>query len=325
MNAALDRLTIQIQQLSENVERSLKVGVITPENVSLNLPTPYPNKGLAWNAEGTGLTNTDFHEQAAASAERAEDAVRQAENEVKKVAAVLSGLKTVPTFASIDLLRQAVKSDSPAAIVSAYHEGKQGGGGIFIADESDKSTADNGGTVIVAADGTRWKRQLSGDTATLADFGILPDTGEPVGAAVNAAIAACAGRCTLAAAAGEYLTEEELKLPSHSTFKGAGMDKTLIKAHPLLPAIANVFTNASNNYEVRSGYDRHITLCDLRIDCAWEGRYQIGTPINNQACGVKLSAVEHCRVENVRAENLITHSLIIKLGFRGQHLVFIPA
>ena len=158
LNAALDRLTIQIQQLSEKVERSLKVGVITPENVSLNLPTPYPNKGLAWNAEGTGLTNTDFHEQAAASAERAEDAVRQAENEVKKVSAVLSGLKTVPTFASIDLLRQAVKGDSPAAIVSSYHEGQQVGGGIFIADLKDKASADDGYNVIVDGDGARWKR-----------------------------------------------------------------------------------------------------------------------------------------------------------------------
>lgn len=158
LNAALDRLTIQIQQLSENVERSLKVGVITPENVSLNLPTPYPNKGLAWNAEGTGLTNTDFHEQAAASAERAEDAARQAENEVKKVSAVLSGLKTVPTFASIDLLRQAVKGDSPAAIVSSYHEGQQVGGGIFIADLKDKASADDGYNVIVDVAGVRWKR-----------------------------------------------------------------------------------------------------------------------------------------------------------------------
>ena len=158
LNAALDRLTIQIQQLNENVERSLKVGVITPENVSLNLPTPYPNKGLAWNAEGTGLTNTDFHEQAAASAERAEDAVRQAENEVKKVSAVLSGLKTVPTFASIDLLRQAVKGDSPAAIVSSYHEGQQVGGGIFIADLKDKASADDGYNVIVDVAGVRWKR-----------------------------------------------------------------------------------------------------------------------------------------------------------------------
>ena len=233
LNAALDRLTIQIQQLSENVERSLKVGVITPENVSLNLPTPYPNKGLAWNAEGTGLTNTDFHEQAAASALRAEDAVRQAENEVKKVAAVLSGLKTVPTFASIDLLRQAVKSDSPAAIVSAYHEGKPGGGGIFIADERDKSSADNGGTVIVAADGTRWKRQIEGGRVTLADFGILPD-GTDVGAAINKAFEACAGLYLLVADAGTYLTSVELKAPTGLRFSGAGMYRTLIKAAPSL-------------------------------------------------------------------------------------------
>lgn len=306
LNAALDRLTIQIQQLSENVERSLKVGVITPENVSLNLPTPYPNKGLAWNAEGTGLTNTDFHEQAAASAERAADAVRQAENEVKKVSAVLSGLKTVPTFASIDLLRQAVKGDSPAAIVSSYHEGKPGGGGIFIADARDKSTADNGGTVIVAADGTRWKRQIEGGRVTLADFGILPD-GTDVGAAINKAFEACAGSYLLVADAGTYLTSVELKAPTGLRFSGAGMYRTLIKAAPSLPAIANLLTNKSNNYETRTAYDHSIHIADIAFDADWRGRYAIGTPINNQACGVKFSAVRLSSLINVRVINAALH------------------
>jgi len=156
LNAALDRLTIQIQQLRENIERSLKVSVTS--SVNLTLPAPSPGKGIGWNADGSGLENNNYPEQAAASAERAEDAARQAENEVKKVSAVLSGLKTVPTFASIDLLRQAVKGDSPAAIVSSYHEGQQVGGGIFIADLKDKASADDGYNVIVDVAGARWKR-----------------------------------------------------------------------------------------------------------------------------------------------------------------------
>lgn len=303
LNDALDKLVIQDQQIREQVSRALKVSVIS--NVNLTLPAPSPGKGIGWNADGSGLENNNYPEQAAASAQAAQAAVRRAENLIGNAAFELSGQlpHTVPSIAK---LRQHVDGGRPV-LVAAYYEHGTVGGGVFTADPNDRTTPDDGGLTIVAADGTRWKRQLSGDTATLADFGILPDTGEPVGAAVNAALAACAGRCTLAAAAGEYLTEEELKLPSHSTFKGAGMDKTLFKAHPSLPAIANVFTNASNNYEVRSGYDRHITLCDLRIDCAWESRYQIGTHINNQACGVKLSAVEHCRVENVRAENAPLH------------------
>ena len=157
LNDALDKLVIQDQQIREQVGRALKVSVIS--SVNLTLPAPSPGKGIGWNADGSGLENNNYPEQAAASAERAEDAVRQAENEVKKVSAVLSGLKTVPTtFASIDLLRQAVKGDSPAAIVSSYHEGQQVGGGIFIADLKDKASADDGYNVIVDVAGVRWKR-----------------------------------------------------------------------------------------------------------------------------------------------------------------------
>ena len=157
LNDALDKLVIQDQQIREQVGRALKVSVIS--SVNLTLPAPSPGKGIGWNADGSGLENNNYPEQAAASAERAEDAVRQAENEVKKVSAVLSGLKTVPTtFASIGLLRQAVKGDSPAAIVSSYHEGQQVGGGIFIADLKDKASADDGYNVIVDVAGVRWKR-----------------------------------------------------------------------------------------------------------------------------------------------------------------------
>lgn len=156
LNDALDKLVIQDQQIREQVGRALKVSVIS--SVNLTLPAPSPGKGIGWNADGSGLENNNYPEQAAASAERAEDAARQAENEVKKVSAVLSGLKTVPTFASIDLLRQAVKGDSPAAIVSSYHEGQQVGGGIFIADLKDKASADDGYNVIVDVAGVRWKR-----------------------------------------------------------------------------------------------------------------------------------------------------------------------
>ena len=189
LNDALDKLVIQDQQIREQVGRALKVSVIS--SVDLTLPAPSPGKGIGWNADGSGLENNNYPEQAAASAERAEDAVRQAENEVKKAVAVLSGLKTVPTFASIDLLRQAVKSDPPAAIVSSYHEGKQVGGGIFIADERDKFTADNGCTVIVSADGTRWKRVFSG-AMSLYDFGYLASNNNAQ-EAVNTAEAAALG------------------------------------------------------------------------------------------------------------------------------------
>ena len=51
---------------------------------------------------------------------------------------------------------------APELIALSYNYVAGDGGGIFRYDASDTTTADNGGTVIVDADGKRWKRQFSG-------------------------------------------------------------------------------------------------------------------------------------------------------------------
>ena len=216
-------------------------------------------------------------------------------------------LKRSYQVASVEELRKFKGSDVTKIVqVAGYYANSTVGGGIFVADARDKSTADNGGTVIVAADGTRWKRQIEGGRVTLADFGILPD-GTDVGAAINKAFEACAGLYLLAADAGTYLTSVELKAPTGLRFSGAGMYRTLIKAAPSLPAIANLLTNKSNNYGTRTAYDHSIHISDIAIDADWRGRYSIGTPINNQACGVKFSAVRLSSLINVRVINAALH------------------
>lgn len=216
-------------------------------------------------------------------------------------------LKRSYQVASVEELRKFKGSDVTKIVqVAGYYANSTVGGGIFVADARDKSTADNGGTVIVAADGTRWKRQIEGGRVTLADFGILPD-GSDVGAAINKAFEACAGLYLLAADAGTYLTSVELKAPTGLRFSGAGMYRTLIKAAPSLPAIANLLTNKSNNYGTRTAYDHSIHISDIAIDADWRGRYSIGAPINNQACGVKFSAVRLSSLINVRVINAALH------------------
>lgn len=59
---------------------------------------------------------------------------------------------------SIASLRLVAADKVKAVEVSAYYAGSTAGGGIFYADTSNTTTADNGGTVIVGADGTRWRR-----------------------------------------------------------------------------------------------------------------------------------------------------------------------
>lgn len=57
INDALDRATIQIQQLGVDVNRSLKVPVSS--TASTELPDPQANDLIGWNSTGDGLTNID--------------------------------------------------------------------------------------------------------------------------------------------------------------------------------------------------------------------------------------------------------------------------
>ncbi|MCP2041935.1 hypothetical protein L1281_002553, partial [Neisseria sp. HSC-16F19] len=67
LNDALDRLTVMVQQLQERVGRSLSFA-ITSGQVQGELPPPAPNRSIGWNADGSMLTNTDHHLQAATAA-----------------------------------------------------------------------------------------------------------------------------------------------------------------------------------------------------------------------------------------------------------------
>lgn len=231
---------------------------------------------------------------------------RGAHDQVKQALQVIIAKRSTSAVDSIAALRKLAGSAGQAVTVRAYYANSTVGGGIFVADMTDKSSPDNGGTVIVSDNGTRWVRQVEGGRVSLADFGVLPD-GSDVGALINKAFDACAGVYLLAAGAGTYLTSVELKAPTGLRFVGAGMYRTLIKATSALPAIANLLTNKSNNYETRTAYDHSIHIADMAFDADWRGRYAIGTPINNQACAVKFSAVRLSSLTNIRAINAALH------------------
>ena len=108
-------------------------------------------------------------------------------------AQVLSAIKTLAAnasqVASIEALRK--YSGDGYVNVNAYHPNTTVGGGVFVADKADKSTADNGCTVIVSVDGTRWKRVFSG-MLNLHDFGYVASKNNAL-ATLNAAEAAALG------------------------------------------------------------------------------------------------------------------------------------
>ena len=108
-------------------------------------------------------------------------------------AQVLSAIKTLAAdasqVASIEALRK--YSGDGYVNVNAYHANTTVGGGVFVADKADKSTADNGCTVIVSTDGTRWKRVFSG-MLNLHDFGYVARKNNAL-ATLNAAETAALG------------------------------------------------------------------------------------------------------------------------------------
>ena len=75
---------------------------------------------------------------------------------------------------SIAGLRGLAKTKSPNALVTGYYTARDGGGGVYVLDPADTTSADNGGTTIVAADGGRWKLA---DTTVIraAQFGVVFD------------------------------------------------------------------------------------------------------------------------------------------------------
>lgn len=91
---------------------------------------------------------------------------------------------------SIEALRQ--YTGSGYVNVNGYYDNTPGqGGGIFVADEVNKSQSDNGGTWIVASNGTRWRRVYSG-ALSLRDFGYDPGRDNAL-AALNHADTAALG------------------------------------------------------------------------------------------------------------------------------------
>jgi len=59
INDALDRATVQIQQLAEEVGRTARLSISTPDGVSAEMPPPVANRLIGWNETGTALVNQD--------------------------------------------------------------------------------------------------------------------------------------------------------------------------------------------------------------------------------------------------------------------------
>jgi hypothetical protein len=98
----------------------------------------------------------------------------------------------IPTVTSIAALKARSKLLKGAfCMVTGYYASGDGGGGLYIYDSTDTTSADNLGTIIVAADGGRWKLSHTG-AVSVRQFGAqgVPGSGTPDTAAFQAAATA---------------------------------------------------------------------------------------------------------------------------------------
>lgn len=82
----------------------------------------------------------------------------------------------MPVFPSIDVLKTRLKTQQPTQVfVTGYYSAGDGGGGPYRLDATDTTSADNGVTIIVAADGGRWKLVLQTESVSLEQAGAKGD------------------------------------------------------------------------------------------------------------------------------------------------------
>jgi parallel beta-helix repeat protein len=147
-------------------------------------------------------TNAGVSEtNAAASAVRAEvaadssDAVilradlAEAVDPLKGTAIVARSAQVVSSVAGLRLLNKTASSSR--AFVSGYYVQGDGGGGLYYLDLADTASADNLGTIIVAADGGRWKL-VNSETVVVEVFGAKGDNTTNDSPSIQAALNYCA-------------------------------------------------------------------------------------------------------------------------------------
>lgn len=138
--------------------------------------------------------------------------------------------RTVDSIAALRLLSGA---RNQRAFVLGYFNKGDGGGGAYFADPTDTTTADNGGSVIVAADGVRWKLQFSGGLS-VAQFGAVLSVTDHTSAFQNCANSVGYGgtifvpRMSLGGVTQRYFLSQTVSLRGATKMIGDGVSSSVI-------------------------------------------------------------------------------------------------
>jgi hypothetical protein len=146
---------------------------------------------------------------------------------------------------SVAALRSLSKILYGRAFVTGYYVPHDGGGGAYQLDPSDTTSADNGGTIIVAADGGRWKLQYTSPVSAK-QFGAYGDNTHDDTAALQAAISA--GLAALYIPSGTYLISTVLTLSTPMRIFGDGYPETILSPTAAIVTL-NITTSAACTLE----------------------------------------------------------------------------
>lgn len=135
---------------------------------------------------------------------------------------------------NITALRALLQTGVSTAFVTGYYSPHDGGGGVYTLDLTDTTTADNGGTVIVATDNGRWKLDFTA-VVHLRQFGVHSDLTTDdtsfIQAALSSGVGCIDGRgVTCLASSTINIQANQTFLVSGSTFHFTGTSATLFSA-----------------------------------------------------------------------------------------------
>lgn len=256
----MDRLTILVQQLLEQVGRSVKFAIsdITTGN---NIP--------AAAARANNLLGFDSSGNMVAAAPISDSATAVRLQLLGGAGAGMVGYDdtTLDIFLksrlgrvvnSISALRTISKTKYAQVFATGYYASGDGGGGPYYYDPTDTATADNGGTVIVAADGGRWKL-VDERNASLKTFGAKGDGVVDDRLVIYKAIVAMSGK-RLWVDVGTFLCQSIINLPAgvNTCLEGVDQATSIIK----VGASVTLSSNGFLTYSAAAGF----TLRNFTID-----------------------------------------------------------
>lgn len=154
----------------------------------------------------------------------------------------------LPAFSGYAGLRNYTRSSQNFVLIYGT-----GFSGLFWADTSDTTSSDNGGTIIVATDNTRWKRIYNG-LVNVRWFGATGDGTTNDAPAFNAAISAYRAQ-VIYAPAGSYYLATSVSF-SYASLVGDGPDTVFINGTTNQPALifgatgSRVYSRRVENFSV---------------------------------------------------------------------------